>query len=329
MSRISRLLVVRLSALGDVAMTLPAIYSLARQNPDVQIDVLTRPFFARMFVNAPKNVHMLKADFKNKYTGFFGLLNLALWLRRRGYDAVADLHNVSRSWIIDAVMRLSGVRVAMVPKQRGKRKALLRDKVQQEPFVNRYVGVFRRLGFNVRLDFHSIFDGMENVATPIEIEEPAIGIAPFARFRSKTLPEEIMYGVVQRLASWGWNVYLFGSKDDDGILSKWASETDNCTSLAGKYPLEDELAIMSRLDVMLSMDSANQHLASLVGTRVVSVWGSTTPLCGFLGYGQKAADAVCRNLPCQPCSIGGIPGDCRYHYACLNQIDINDILKKI
>lgn len=329
MSKPSRILVIRLSALGDVAMTLPVIYSMARQNPDVQVDVLTRPFFARMFVGAPENVHLLKADFKNKYTGFFGLLNLALWLRRRGYDAVADLHNVSRSWIIDSVMRLTGVRVAMVAKLRSQRKKLLNDKVQQQPFVDRYADVFRQLGLDVTLDFKSIYADNAVVATPIEVQQPAIGIAPFARFKSKTLPADTMFGVVQRLASWGWNVYLFGAKTDDKILSEWAEQTENCVSLAGRYSLEEELAIMSRLDVMLSMDSANQHLASLVGTRVVSIWGSTTPLCGFLGYGQKADDVVCRNLQCQPCSIGGIAGDCRQHYACLNQIDINDILKKI
>ena len=93
--------------------------------------------------------------------------------------------------------------------------------------------------------------------------------------------------------------------------------------------LAAELELMRGLDVMLSMDSANMHLASLVGTRVVSVWGATHPYAGFLGWGQRAEDCVQKDLPCRPCSIYGSK-PCRYgDYRCLNSITPEEIVKAV
>ena len=86
---------------------------------------------------------------------------------------------------------------------------------------------------------------------------------------------------------------------------------------------------MSYIDVMVSMDSANMHLASLVGTTVVSVWGATHPYAGFMGWNQKEENAVQVTLPCRPCSIFGNKPCRRGDYACLRQIEPSDIIQKI
>ena len=78
---------------------------------------------------------------------------------------------------------------------------------------------------------------------------------------------------------------------------------------------------MSQLDTMVSMDSANMHLASICGTRVVSVWGATHPYAGFMGWNQSVDDAVQLDMPCRPCSIYGNRPCLRGDYACLNNID--------
>ena len=81
---------------------------------------------------------------------------------------------------------------------------------------------------------------------------------------------------------------------------------------------------------MISMDSANMHLASLVGTRCISVWGQTHPYAGFLGYGQSEEDIVQVNdLSCRPCSVFGNKECYRGDWACLHSIDIKDILRKM
>ena len=92
--------------------------------------------------------------------------------------------------------------------------------------------------------------------------------------------------------------------------------------------MDEEIAFMRTLRLMLTMDSANMHLASIVGTRVLSIWGATHPNAGFLGYGQNESDCIQRNIKCRPCSIYGIR-KCKYNnYTCMD-ITPETIVKKI
>ncbi|MBR2887786.1 MAG: glycosyl transferase family 1, partial [Bacteroidales bacterium] len=102
-------------------------------------------------------------------------------------------------------------------------------------------------------------------------------------------------------------------------------------SLVGRSGgLANELNLIADLDCMLSMDSANMHLASLVGTRAVSVWGATHPAAGFLGFNQNPDDAVQVDLPCRPCSVyGNKPCHIAEQYKCLNSITAEGIVEKI
>lgn len=330
MERTRRLLVVRFSALGDVAMTLPAIYSLARQYPSLEIDVLTSPFMAQLFIGRPANVRVLTADFKGEYRGARGIVRLLRMLGQQRYDCVADLHNVLRSWWIDLYFRLLGRRVEMVDKQRVGRRAVLRGgESRQMNFVDRYAGVFARLGYPVRLDFRSLFAG-EEPSTPIEVCHPAVGIAPFARYMTKIYPLEQMREVVRMLTGQGVHVYLFGGRGREAeVLGQWQRDCENCTSLAGRYKLSEELALMSRMDAMVSMDSANQHMASLVGAKVLSLWGGTTPACGFAPYGQSPESSLWLGLPCQPCSIAGGKSCPEGHFRCMRDLAPEHIVQKI
>ena len=324
-----RLLTLRLSALGDVAMTIPAIYSLARRYPELQIDVVTRPFFARLFINRPANVSLNEADFSGSNKGIGGMWRLLKKLSKLHPDMVADLHNVLRTWQIDAWMRLRGVRVKMVDKNRRARRRLFTEKVAQPNYIDRYVDVFRRLGYPVELTFRSLFEEVP-AQPPFEPMHPAVGVAPFARYYNKTYPPEMMRRAVEQLCHEGFNVYLFGGRGrEEAELASWAADIDGCTSVAGAYPIEQELALMSRMNVMVSMDSANQHLASLVGVPVVSIWGSTTPACGFMAYRQSPDNVIVASLPCQPCSVAGSPTCPLGHLDCLCSIQPQTIVGKV
>lgn len=316
-----RLLILRLSALGDVAMTLPAIYSLAERYPALKIDVATRPFFARLFIDPPANVRLVEADFKGRHKGLGGMLRLLRELSALRPDAVADLHNVSRTWIVDAFFRLRGKRVAMVDKMRRQRGEVLKKGASQPNFIDRYRAVFARLGYPVEQTFRSLFRA-DSPAAPIAVEHPAVGIAPFARYANKTYPPELMRRTAELLCRQGYRVYLFGGRGEEAReLERWEAIGPACRSVAGRFTLEEELRLMADMDLMVSMDSANQHMAALAGTRVLSIWGSTTPACGFLGYGQRPETALVAGLPCQPCTIAGSPRCPLGHLDCLNGID--------
>jgi len=321
-------MIIRLSALGDVAMTLPLVYSLANRYPQLHIDFVTRPFFARLFINRPANINIVAIDF-NEYKGLTGTLRLLRRLRDLKPDCVADLHNVMRSWIIDLYFKLHGIKVAMVDKLRDKRRRLFRTGERQPSFIDRYADTLNRLGYPVSLTFRSLFECQE-AQTPCAINHPAVGIAPFARYYNKTYPAKQMREVIARLTGEGYNVYLFGGRGAEAEqLKTWASQYDCCESFAGCYRLEEELALMSYMDVMISMDSSNQHMAALTATPVISVWGSTTPACGFMPFRQSDNNAICLNLPCQPCTVGGSEKCPKGHFNCMRQLPPEMIVGKV
>ena len=120
------------------------------------------------------------------------------------------------------------------------------------------------------------------------------------------------------------------SKADAPLLEQWAGNLPRVCVVAGRLKLEQELALMSHLDVMVSMDSANMHLASLAGTPVVSVWGATHPLAGFLGWRQRTEDCVqADGLDCRPCSVFGNKPCLRGDYACLASLSPELVAAKI
>lgn len=119
-------LVMRLSALGDVAMTIPVLYPACRANPDTRFVMITKAWPASMFHDRPDNLMVVGIDVNKEYKGLFGLIKLASHLRKQyDIDAVADLHSVMRTWIIGAWMKLCGIPVARLDKQRARRKALI------------------------------------------------------------------------------------------------------------------------------------------------------------------------------------------------------------
>lgn len=336
MKEYKNILIIRISALGDVAMTIPAIYSLALKYPDKQITVLTKPFFARLFVNRPENISFVM--FEDKHRSFMGLMSLIRQLHKMNFDCVADLHNILKSWIIDISFRLCGTKVRMVQKRRDERKRLLHGTDQErrtatEPFIMRYADVMKELGLDITPIITKLPSNGANILPECTFKADGkrwIGIAPFARYENKTYPPEKMKEVVKLLSENDSNhIFLFGSKDDVPTLSEWQSMSKNITCVAGSMSIEEELALMKELDVMVSMDSANMHLASLVGTRVVSIWGSTSYHCGFLGWNQSIDDCIWTDISCQPCTIAGSKKCVRGDLACMHSIKPEDLIKRI
>lgn len=334
------LLIIRMSALGDVAMTIPVIYSLAQQYPDWDIKVLTQPFFSKLFVNAPANVSFILVHHKGKHQGVMGLLRLTGELRKESVDMVADFHNVLRSRVIGLYFKLARMPVAIVDKDRSRRRLLTRikNKVRgaQRNYILRYCDVLAQLQLPVKLTFTSLFgDGKGDITLlPAALhavgDAPAIGVAPFARYKTKAYPLHLMERVVRMLCNMGYRLFLFGSVGEEKeVLDGWARQNAPCTSLPGLLDIRQELVLMSHLDLMLTMDSANMHLASLVNTTVVSLWGSTTPQCGFLGWEQHEENALYKELPCQPCSISGLAECPLRHFSCMKSVSPEEVCRRI
>ncbi len=350
---------IRFSALGDVAMLVPVVREVVMSMPEVEVTVLSKPFCAPMFEGLGERVRFIGADIKGEYTGMKGLGRLFHELDMSGFDYVADMHGVLRTHYLGMRFRLAGYSVAKIDKCRAERRRLTASEGKKRmkrlsTSFEKYRAVLHRLPLDglERLDAYVANEKRGCVlnfgTTDVEVEKVLgmieknaachdingttaglsrrIGIAPFAAHGGKIYPKEKMERVIDMLIKKDGkvNVFLFGGggQERDIMLGWQARWPDNVVAASPKLKsMRLELQLMSHLDVMLSMDSANMHLASLVGTRVVSVWGATHPFAGFLGWQQSEDDCVQLPLPCRPCSVFGKKPCRRGDFACMNGIE--------
>lgn len=338
------LLIMRFSALGDVAMLVPVVSSLANQYPDLRVTVLSRPFARPFFDGLAPNVGFMEADLKGEYHGVSGLNALYRRLVAKNFTAIADMHNILRSSYLRMRFNLGSYRVEHIDKHRSERRQLTAQtgkQLHQIPtsFEN-YADVLRRLGYPVKMDFNSIFSStggnlrlLSDKIGEKKIFQQWVGIAPFAAHEGKIYPtdkmEQVVAGLIHRHPS--CRIFLFGGGDKEHkVLNEWCDKYKNCTNASQLLSsLQQEMILMSHLDVMLSMDSANMHLAAISGTRVVSVWGATHPYAGFMGWNQNMEDVVQTDMPCRPCSVYGNKKCMRGDYACMGGIMPEAIIEKV
>ncbi len=303
--------------MGDVAMTVPVLRAFVKQYPTVKLTVVSRPFF-KPFFNGIPNLEFFAFDEKERHKGFPGLLRLFKDLKQLRIDAFADLHNVLRSKIVSLLFALSGKKRATVDKGREGKKELTRteNKIfkQLPTMFERHAKVFEELGFPLDL---SNPEFPEKAVLSAEITDligenyqKLIGIAPFAQYDSKVYPLDLMEEVIAKLAeNKDQTILLFGGgKKEIEILDSLSEPFKNVINVAGKIKFQQELKLISNLDVMLSMDSGNAHIAAMLGIKVVTLWGATHHYAGFLPFNQTLENALTsdRNqYPKLPTSVYG------------------------
>lgn len=316
--KIKHIVAIRLSAMGDVAMTVPVIRAFIEQHPNIKITILSRPFFSCFFDGIP-NVAFFPVDLKKRHKGFLGIVRLYFDLKKLHIDAVADLHNVLRSQLLRNLFVLSGKKVVVTKKGRADKKALTRaeNKIFEplKTMVQRHVDTFEKLGFRVdvsqpKFPEKAILSSEISKISDDKVHQKWIGIAPFAQYESKVYPFDLMQQVINKLASnTNTKLFLFGGGNNEiEILNSYASQKPNVINVAGKLKLHQELDLISNLDVMLSMDSGNAHIAAMLGVKVITLWGSTHPFSGFSPFNQPLENGLVsdrKKFPKLPTSVYG------------------------
>jgi ADP-heptose:LPS heptosyltransferase len=263
-------------------------------------------------------VNFFSVNLNKRHKGFIGLLRLFSDLRKLNIDLVADLHNVLRSKVVRTLFALSGKKVAATNKGRAEKKALtsLTNKVfaPVKPMVERHVDTFKQLGFSIDLS-NPQFPEKATLSQDIlsitgNKNQNWIGIAPFAQYESKIYPLDLIQEVIDGLAENKNNkIFLFGGGEKEiQLLNQLQNQHENVIVLAGKLKFKQELEVISNLDIMLSMDSGNAHIAAMLGIKVITLWGATHPYAGFKPFNQP--DDYCltsdrEKYPLLPTSIYG------------------------
>lgn len=336
------LLVIRMSAMGDVAMTVPVIKEVLKSNPNINITYVSRDGF-KVFFDGIKRFKFVSPDLDGNHKGLSGMYKFFQELRQETeFDAVADLHSVMRSQVLSGLFRMRGINVASIHKGRTDKGNLVKksaqDSQQLKLTTERYADVFRKLGITVKLSHKLPEKKKAKIPQIIQREAgakagPWIGIAPFAQYKGKKYRFDKVGTLIEQLQKTypKSKIFLFGGGEAEvkKLRGLW-NEYPQTILAAGKMNLAEELNVMSNLDTMISMDSANMHMASLVGTKVVSVWGATHPYAGFMGYGQSVEWAAQLDMDCRPCSIFGNK-ECHKNgsYACMMDLPESLIVNKV
>ena len=315
------ILVFRTSAMGDVAMLPHAIRALHAVYPEVKVTVATRKLFEPFFAGLDVDFMPINPSDLDSFKGLWRFVRSAVAL---GIDAVADMHHVWRSMFVRRLLQLHGIRSARIHK--GKIEKWFRvgysksDAVPLKHTVSRYCDVFRRLGFT--------FPDPAPVAERPLFENPMgekhgtwVGFAPFSAHEGKTYPAALREQVVARLSARYERVFIHsGGGAELQFAEEMEAKYENVTALFSRLKLAEEMALISKLDCVVSMDSLVMHLCSLTATPVVTVWGATHPELGFLGYGADTEAVLQQEMPCRPCSTYG-KKPCRYgDYRCMHAI---------
>lgn len=303
--------------MGDVAMTVPVIRALVQQHANVKVTVVSRPFFKPFFDDMDR-VAFFSVDLENRHKGFFGIYRLFKELKKLKIDVVADFHNVLRSKILRTFFKSTGTKTAFTDKGRKDKKQLTRlEKKVLKPvksMVDRHVDTLAQLGFKVDLSKISfpektvLSDEILKVTTE-KSNNKWIGIAPFAQYQTKVYPTELMQKVILGLSTnENYKIFLFGGKNELNSLKNLQQNLENVTIVANKLTFKQELQFIPHLDVMLSMDSGNAHIAAMYGIKVVTLWGNTHPFAGFVPFNQPLENSLIPNLenyPFLPTSVYG------------------------
>ncbi len=334
----TRILVFRFSAMGDVVMLLPVLKGMLRSNSDVEIFLLTQKNFFPFFSDIER-LNLIEVDLKAEHRSIKGLYLLFQKLRKSIQpDIVVDLHCVIRTTILDLFFKLSGYEVSRFNKGTFQKSKLVRTKMlfQLPNTVERYELAFKKLGFLFELSLPSLFrrNTVQRANAEIFSGRFVVGIAPFAKHRQKVWGVDKVDQLIALLNnSFSCNILLFGAGAEIDVLNKLSAKYSNCIVSANYFKLSEEIQVIQQLAVMVSMDSANMHIAAMAGIPTVSIWGATHPALGFAPYQQPEMNIIQYNgneLSCRPCSVYG-GKKCQFgdDIRCMNYIAVKTVFNRI
>jgi ADP-heptose:LPS heptosyltransferase len=312
-----RILAIRLSALGDVAMTVPVLLAVARLYPEVRFIFITKAHFAPV-LQGVANLQVYPFDAKGTHKGLAGLWRLRSELKEENFECIADLHAVLRTQALKVLFSFSGKPFKSLHKGRKEKRQLTSGHQKFfEPLKStfqRYAEVFKDLGYEA---YPKAGDVLMRESWPGNFDDGfsqtgwiRIGVAPFAAHPGKCYPEKQMKSLIELLGEIpNLRLYLFGGgKRESELLGSWEEAYAHCVSVAGKIPLSEELSLISNLRLMVSMDSGNGHLAAMYGLPVVTIWGVTHPYAGFTPFNQPEENEILADrekFPAIPTSVYG------------------------
>jgi len=339
----SKTLIIRHSRIGDALIPVPLIYSLAKKYPQDQFTVLSNNRFAPIFDAMPGNVTFIPMI--GKGSGFLRgprfILKRIFFLKklkRMSFDKVAMLQFETFEKDLYKEYKKTA-RIAITDEANFRDNKRLKElNAGGLTMVGLHKETFVNLGYTeIELDFDSepIKKGdLKTLSETLGLDptKKIIAIAPFSKEKQKVYPLDKMKEVAGYFSNDNnTQVLIFGGgQKEKDIVEDWRRDYPQIISTINKLSFADELLLISHCDALLSMDSANLHIANLLNTPVISVWGATAPTNGYYTPNENAHyEVIMKGVDCQPCSVfGSLPCNQDEYMRCM-KIDKNVIIDKV
>lgn len=336
---VEKLVVIRFSALGDVALTVPVLLAFHKAYPSVRVLMCTRTRFSPLYRDIP-NVEVLPAELETTHRSISGLKTLYGNIHKERPNAILDLHNVLRTKVLRTYNYVHRIPFFAMDKGRSEKRRLTRTRKKDwRPLAHttaRYASVFKAAGYPVSATSADILP-----SRPIQDQDlqayltgyTVIGIAPFAAHSAKMYDLDKLEEVVAWLDSKDHCriLILGGGAEEHQQAQPWEDRYANCVNMIGQYEFTEELNVISRLDLMISMDSGNGHLSAIFGVPTLTLWGVTHPFAGFAPFGQPQENCLLADrtlYPDIPTSVYGNRCPEGYEDA-INTIAVSEIQARI
>jgi heptosyltransferase-2 len=319
-----RILIIRLSSLGDILLTTPFVRALKKFNPQLNIEFLLRQEYKDLLVMNP-NINQLYFFTRNDFEN----LNLINKLRQQPFDLIIDLQNNLRSRGL--ISKLKGEKVKF-DKKSFQKLLLVKTKINllrnAPPIPVRYAQVIDGIELD---DFGLDLFTDREPSEEIKSKENLIGICPGARHFTKRWPLEYYIELSKLLIQNKFNVVLFGGKIDKKICERIKKEIPQAINLCNEDDILQTAADMKLCKTIVCNDSGLMHTASAVGTKLLTIFGSSVKEFGFVPYNCKSLILENNSLGCRPCSHIGRESCPEKHFACMKEIKpefvFNELIK--
>ena len=323
-----RILVVRLSALGDVLLATPAVRALKKRFPNAEIDWLVESGYLPLLEENP-HARPVPYDKGGRHRRLAGLLTLREELERGGYDLVIDLQNKAKTWLLRGVADHA---VSLKKRAPGEALQALFGKdaiLTRAHAVDLFLEALQPLGVTAdgsTLDL-VLSQRSRDQAEALGLPANAVGLAPGARWETKRWPAERFAALATSFAAQGLQLVLIGGPGDREALAAVRAALPSTlqpkdTSTLGVGGLA---AAIAGLKLLVAGDSGPVHIASAVGTPVLAIFGPTSPL-RWRPLGANSA-VVKLELPCSPCSNHGTVQCPLGHHQCMKELGVAQVLE--
>lgn len=313
--QIDKILIVRLSSLGDIVLTTPVIESLKTKFPQSRLYFLTKAKYGDVLRNDPRIFSLIELDPKERYKGFSGFMSLIGELRSHDFDLLVDLHANLRSFFVRHLIK-AGIKLKYRKRWLSRWMMVYFKFLKTKPIhtIDSYLEVLKKFYMDTPPKTPLIFlsnadiEFAENflLEQKVKKDDIVVGMHPGAKWETKRWDEEKFEQVCQALVqNSNCRIMLIGDTSDQILIEKISQDISDAKLIkAIGLPLGRFMSLIQRCDCLVTNDSGPLHVAQALQVPVAAIFGPTHPKLGFAPRGYKNV-VLGANVICSPCSLHG------------------------